>query len=1205
MPTLEELYPGQDNWFRTARAAGLTDDEIRQKANSAFGAAPATQQLSERIDPNAGVRPATLGRATLETARNLMGVPATREEAVKRLISPTYGMIRQAFQSLGQLNEGLTGLMSPLTEPVAQKAKQLGQKTSGALADRFLEDRRRRLAAGLSPGLRPEFENFILENGEDAFRQMVINNPSFLEALTRGVINAEPTRRMALPAEKLALQRVESAQDPISSIVTSPEAAELFGGFGSAAAGGLLGALRVESKAASAAAKAGRGAVDELALPSPLEQLREYRARRKAQEQARAVESQGTKVTAGFEVPEEAGSLLPEAPGAQQKDYIAIAKARQRAIDTETRQLANQQRRGEAIKSVQESVRDRYSPLFKDVEYEAALPTKKAAPASRLLDELGQRGGGEPSPLPGKLLPGQLPPRIPGEIKTLPTSMKVLEPQFREPVVKIPQRLSSTVRKMVGSTKPGRFLQKINPRSEEYAVLKTQLGNRLAQGVSEATRLGAPIKKLPHEVRVAVADLHTGRRSIDDFDPGLLDEINKGLEAAEPAVKLKNQLHRELVDRKILSPETGEKYDNKYFRRQYLRRLAPGWEPSADVAQKAIDYMMRRATTRGRRMSPERAEKMLQNWAKRVFERPIRGDDSGAHGKLSSLFERMNIPEPVRDYFGEVRDVYDNTLFTVADQQRLVHHHDFFRQLSDMREDLLKASPDEVVRLNIYAPDAGFKLYGDHANKIMGDIGHKPIPRWFADDLVEQGNFMSEAAKALRSLMSVPKRAMTVWNSPTHFGNMFGNGILSVFSGNSVFNPRNLKKFWIPSIGEYFSRGKWVNEMVDTGALGPGFITREGREFAAQVSKEVESLSGITPSNFLVAWNKVKTTWKAANKPLDFVYEAEDNIPKVALYIKARTESGMRLGKVKIDRVMTPDEAAVHVNRYFPSFDWRGTSEQKIQKHALGQLLAGQFASFPIQLTRIGGNIAKYRPLTAAMMAGGVATLANYGMELTDIPRNEVEAARDNLPLYMRERLLIPYRVGKTGNPRKDIRFFDLTHKMPFASMIYGRGVGYSWYQSDPTDEGWQVTSRVAHALNPFVLSRLARHDVGDEEKMSLSTAGNVARQAYKTVVPSFVQKLVETREARRAGKTTNRYNEPLPTTAQILTGTTPVYASGNRKQVERKRLIGEFKKKMFKETLEARNKSPEDRMKLRMELDRKRQILMRTLNATEAEFEE
>ena len=241
-------------------------------------------------------------------------------------------------------------------------------------------------------------------------------------------------------------------------------------------------------------------------------------------------------------------------------------------------------------------------------------------------------------------------------------------------------------------------------------------------------------------------------------------------------------------------------------------------------------------------------------------------------------------------------------------------------------------------------------------NPRFGRLAGKHVQADIANQITEMVEAPDTALKIYDTLMGWWKTGKTVLNPGTHVRNVLGNLFFSQLAGNSPWNPGNMG-YYKEAIAALRAGGPALIEAYEQGVLGADFVTAELRQTLRQLLPEPASVMSDKPELLLgigKAAGKLIPKWartptRSAYNQIAAAYQVEDEVFKLAAYLKAK---GMG---------MDNKAAAEHVRKWFPYFD-KGTSTTL----KLVGRTAMPFMGFYRESARIFSHALKERPLALA-----------------------------------------------------------------------------------------------------------------------------------------------------------------------------------------------------------------------------------------------
>lgn len=279
----------------------------------------------------------------------------------------------------------------------------------------------------------------------------------------------------------------------------------------------------------------------------------------------------------------------------------------------------------------------------------------------------------------------------------------------------------------------------------------------------------------------------------------------------------------------------------------------------------------------------------------------------------------------------------------------------------------------------------------------------------------------------LQRYLGLWKSGVVTWNVPTHINNMMGNVVFSTLAGNSSLNPMNLG-YYMKATRDMAgfiknpsaARPAELNEAIRAGAVVPGFA-------ASEIGLVYNQLAGSQAQNFFEKWVDALTK-SNANQLVLRAYDGEDQIVRYATFLKYR-QQGMR-----------PDQAAVEVSKYFPSYEITSRlgafarGQEKLgglPAQVAGPMVMGPFASFPLEAARIYMTAAREHPFRFMATQSLPLTATLGGAAAAGLTMEDYHEQRNRLAPWQRGRVLIPY-PGGDGK----IEYLDWTNFFPLFGAL-------------------------------------------------------------------------------------------------------------------------------------------------------------------------
>jgi hypothetical protein len=314
---------------------------------------------------------------------------------------------------------------------------------------------------------------------------------------------------------------------------------------------------------------------------------------------------------------------------------------------------------------------------------------------------------------------------------------------------------------------------------------------------------------------------------------------------------------------------------------------------------------------------------------------------------------------------------------------------------------------DEVLKSQF--AKQGLKYIPNSAR--YGALRHSTLPEKIADEVLSVGQTMDELHGTYLHYMRAWKSSKTVWNPGTHVHNTIGNVMFASFAETSPFNPRNAK-YYKKAMNIITTRGDEYDDLVKKALIG---FEQYGVEMDDVFSKLDDLIRHSPGTNLPVEsadwWtrlnDKFKFKVKEADRALGTVYSAEDQIYKIAAYLK------------QIDKGASPDDAVRFVHKWFPNYERVSPFTRKWRNSILGS----PFLSFTDQALKIGGRAAREKPITLAsfvMLPYAMNKASQLAIGASPYELDMLKTPNKALDYFMP---LLPWRDDKGRMVRFDMRY--------------------------------------------------------------------------------------------------------------------------------------------------------------------------------------
>lgn len=504
-------------------------------------------------------------------------------------------------------------------------------------------------------------------------------------------------------------------------------------------------------------------------------------------------------------------------------------------------------------------------------------------------------------------------------------------------------------------------------------------GEKAQKLVYDALHGEIPMDRVPEEIRT---DVQKMREDIDNLSKILIEKgaIPENLRA-------------------VLKKNIG-----KYVSRRYRLFEDKYYEPSREVIE--------RAKAKLREMHPRTLGKLSDDEMEGVIKSILDRKDFTLYtaGKKpitvpqNHFVKRKDLPQELRDLFGEITDPVLEYLKTMTDLTVISHNTEFLNNISRI-PGVFSDVPTSIRYKRI--PEG--KSWGAIAGKYTDEATYE----FLMDTVGKTDNWV---VKFIENYVVDPfKATKTIFSVPTHIRNFLGNTAFSIFADCSITNPSNwryyTKALEIITKKETTYREMW-KQLIEDGIV-------EVQYWGSEMPKLMDELLKTEPST----WGDKIMEW-GIKKPINFMgelYNAEDQIYRISAYLKQLEQGKSRA------------EAKVWIDTFF-------TNYRKVPK-AIGEMrkwaVLGPFLSFKAETARIYYNAGKMAIQDAKK--GNFSRLIKFLFVLTlpelmskvlrethDIDEKEIEKLNRIMPVYRRGSAIVYYRDGKGR-----IKAFDLTYILP------------------------------------------------------------------------------------------------------------------------------------------------------------------------------
>tara|TARA_R100000278_G_scaffold120889_1_gene103803 strand:+ start:8020 stop:11739 length:3720 start_codon:yes stop_codon:yes gene_type:complete len=373
-----------------------------------------------------------------------------------------------------------------------------------------------------------------------------------------------------------------------------------------------------------------------------------------------------------------------------------------------------------------------------------------------------------------------------------------------------------------------------------------------------------------------------------------------------------------------------------------------------------------------------------------------------AQSAKSGMKRNENLPQSVRDLFGEVKDPYGNYVKTFSNLSEITSQQRYAKDVADhlLSKGLARKTDTDGTMLASLSDTTSDKMSMIFGGKGAAQLDN-PLQGLYTTDVykkaIQEGLDLARpdglAMKTFMTAKGISQAAKTVYSPITHGRNVMGNTFMLMANGMlpgtkmkqaaSAIMPKSITRRLLNKSNKELADtyARYVELGIANSGLGVNIVRRNLAAFDGNPE----------------AWLKNKSVVEAGkklNKGVTDLYQAEDDLFKIAHFEKTldyikRSDKYKSLPLKEQERI-----AAQRTRDLMPNYNL----VPKALKSLRGSVF-GDFLSFPAEMARISKNLVKYTldDLTsgdavlarqAAKRAAGITAVGVAGDALSDFSRS-------------------------------------------------------------------------------------------------------------------------------------------------------------------------------------------------------------------------
>ena len=414
-----------------------------------------------------------------------------------------------------------------------------------------------------------------------------------------------------------------------------------------------------------------------------------------------------------------------------------------------------------------------------------------------------------------------------------------------------------------------------------------------------------------------------------------------------------------------------------YLRRSYRLYEDSGYKPSATAIHDAREYLIEQNLKQNPKMDYDAAVAQANDNINSILDK---GDLNGVYEYFSKVRKvnteilkgRKELPEPIRNLMGEIKEPSENIVLTVSKMSRLIETNKFFSTLDKMGNGSYIFDANDaarnVDRFNVKISGTNSALDGKYTTPEMLKAIKEQESKFIS---TYNDSVTGKLYKNFLTLKGTSQKMKTVYSHVTHFRNALGGMQFATANGFSPFS-RSSKKTVNTLINNIRSGGDEALDEAYEKYLRLGIINTNVRvnEFRQLLDTGYESQADTLIDKFgekLQGYGVPKVLLDAPTN----AYVATDDYFKITIFAKELETLKKAMPNEPLE--VLEEEAANIVRNTLPNYD-------RVPKgiKALRELPVGNFFSFPAEVVRTSSNILSQ---AAREISSGNSVLKRRGLK--------------------------------------------------------------------------------------------------------------------------------------------------------------------------------------------------------------------------------